>query len=65
MPLMLKGEEKKKEDSIRQSEEEYCHQCQRGRLLEMLSLMAKELTKTGASPKLSREVAEAADETEQ
>ena len=25
-----------------QAEEVYCHQCQRGRLLEILSLMAKE-----------------------
>ena len=41
MPLMSKEEENKKGASIRQAEEEYCHQCQRGRLLEMLSFMAK------------------------
>ena len=27
------------------TKEEYCHQCQRGRLLEMFSLMAKEMEK--------------------
>ena len=53
LPLMSKGEEKQQRASIRPLEEKYCHQCQRGRLLEMLSLMAKDLEKTGATPKLS------------
>ena len=53
LPLMSKGEEKQQRASIRPSEEEYFHQCQRGRLLEMFSLMAKELEKTRAAPKLS------------
>jgi hypothetical protein len=35
LPLMSKGEEKDKRKSI--AEEEYCHQCQRGRLLEMFN----------------------------
>lgn len=38
---MSKGEAKQQRASIRQSEEEYCHKFQRGRLLEVLSLMAK------------------------
>ena len=41
LSLMSKGDEKKRGVSIRQTEEEYCHQCQRGILLEILSLMAK------------------------
>ena len=54
LPLISNGEEKKKgAASVRQTEDKYCHQCQRGRLLEILSLMAKELAKTGAAPKLS------------
>ena len=52
---MSKGEEEKatvrrgsnkRKDPIRQTEEVYCHQCQRGRLLEILSLMEKEAAKT-------------------
>ena len=39
----FKGGGKAQRASVRPSEEEYCHQCQRGRLLEILSLMAKEL----------------------
>ena len=53
LPFMSKGEEKQQRASIRPSEEEYRHQCQRGRLLEMLSLMEKELEKIGATSKLS------------
>ena len=53
-PLMSKGEEKQQRASIRQSEEEYCHQCQMGRLLEILSLMAKEVAKELASERVTR-----------
>ena len=51
MPLMSKGEEKKRGASKRKEKEVYFRQCQRGRLLEMLALMAK--VKIGAAPKLS------------
>ena len=51
---MSKGEEKQQKVSIRQSAEEYFHQCQRGRLLEILSLMAKDMAKE-LSSKCSRE----------
>ena len=44
-PLMSKGEETLQRASIRQSEEEFFHQCQRGRLLEIFSLMEKEVAK--------------------
>ena len=45
LPVMSKGEEKQQRASLRQSKEEYCYQCQMGRLLELLSLMAKEVAK--------------------
>ena len=45
LPLMSKGEEKQKGAFKRQAKEVCCHQCQRGRLLEMFSLMAKEMEK--------------------
>ena len=55
MPLMSKAEKKKGGDFKRKAEEVCFHQCQRGRLLEMLSLMEKGMAKvkTGATPKLS------------
>ena len=62
---MSKGEEKQQRASVRPSEEEYCHQCQRGRLLEILSLMEKELEKQRQEGKRNKEVAKAADETEE
>ena len=40
---MSKGDEKQQRASVRPSEEEYFHQCQRGRLLEILSLMEKDV----------------------
>ena len=54
LPLMSKGEEKQQRSFIIQSEEEYFHQCQRGRLLEILSLMAKEVAKELASDTVTR-----------
>ena len=53
LPLISKVKEKQQRASIRPSEEEYFHQCQRGKFLEMLSLMAKELAKIGVASKLS------------
>ena len=58
LSLMSKGEEKQAKEegsSEKQAKEvleealEYCHQCQRGRLLEILSLMEKE--HKGAAPR--------------
>ena len=48
------GKEKQQRVPIRFLEDEYCHQCQRGRLLEILSLMAKDVAKELVS-KCSRE----------
>ena len=51
----MKSKQKKKGSSEKQAEEvleealEYCHQCQRGRLLEIFSLMEKE--HKGAAPR--------------
>ena len=42
----------------RQAEEVYCHQCQRGRLLEMLSLMEIEATKIETGKGDNKEVNE-------
>ena len=48
------GKAKQQRVPISFSEDEYCHQCQRGRFLEILSLMAKDVAKELAS-KCSRE----------
>ena len=48
---MKKGSSKRQAEEVLEEALEYCHQCQRGRLLEILSLMGKE--KKGAAPELS------------
>ena len=65
---MSKGEEEQatgeragKQRKFIATEKIYCHQCQRGRLLEMLSLMAKEAVdaETGTVTRRQRQIMEA------